>query len=300
MIPEFKYFALPVLSYLSDGANHTIADCLPRMKEVFSLSDEEMQELLPSGASTIVKSRTQWSLTYLKHAGLVKSEKRGVYSITEDGRELLKNPPECISQTFLAQNYPSFKNFTIGNKDASSVENVDNGELSPMETLQNAYTTIKEQLKDELLDRVLSLSPKAFEGLVVKLMERMGYGDGSITRFTGDEGIDGIISEDKLGLGKIYLQAKRWNKNSTVGRPDVQGFIGAVSTHGGTKGVFITTGSFSKKAREVPSPSVKLVLIDGGYLTELMIQYDLGVSTTDEYKIKRIDSDFFDMDDMEQ
>ena len=295
MIPEFKYFALPVLRHLSDGKNYTIADCLPMIKGVFSLTDEEMEELLPSKAYTIVKSRTQWSLTYLKQAGLVKSEKRGGYSITADGVELLKNPPECVSQTFLAQNYPAFKNFAMGKKTERSPENVDNEQVSPMETLQNAYNTIKEQLKDELLERVLSLSPKAFEGLVVKLMERMGYGDGSITRFTGDEGIDGIISEDKLGLGKIYLQAKRWNKNSTVGRPDVQGFIGAVSTHGGTKGVFITTGTFSKQAREVSSPSVKLVLIDGSYLTELMIQYDLGV----KYKIKRIDSDFFDIDEVE-
>lgn len=152
---------------------------------------------------------------------------------------------------------------------------------------------VNSQLADDLLNQILLMSPKAFELLVVKLLEAMGYGDGTITQYTNDDGIDGVINEDKLGLDKIFLQAKRWKADETVGAPEVQKFIGAIISHGGTKGVFVTTSKFSKKANELSTASIKFILIDGQRLANLMIQYNLGVSTSQVYAIKKVDTDFF-------
>jgi len=292
MIPEFKQFILPVLRFLGDGKSHTIKECTNNIQQIFSLSDEEMEQLLPSGSEGVVKNRTNWALTYLKKSGLAYSEKRGIFQITRTGEALRKNPPNPITPKYLAEHYPSFKNFAAPNTTSASQPTTPM-DLTPIDEMDNAYKKVNSQLADDLLNQILLMSPKAFEILVVKLLEAMGYGDGTITPYTNDEGIDGVINEDKLGLDKIFLQAKKWKSDETVGAPEVQKFIGAILSHGGTKGVFVTTSKFSKKAYDLSAASIKFILIDGQRMANLMIQYNLGVSTTQVYAIKKVDTDFF-------
>ena len=292
MIPEFKQFILPVLQFLGDGKSHTIKECTNNIQQKFSLSNEEMEQLLPSGSEGIVKNRTNWALTYLKKSGLAHSEKRGIFQITKPGEDLLKNPPNPITPKYLAEHYPSFKEFATSSPIPASQPTTPI-ELTPIDELDSAFKKINSQLADDLLNQILLMSPKAFELLVVKLLEAMGYGDGTITPYTNDDGIDGVINEDKLGLDKIFLQAKRWKTDETVGAPEEQKFIGAIISHGGTKGVFVTTSKFSKKAYELSTASIKFILIDGQRLANLMIQYNLGVSTSQVYAIKKVDTDFF-------
>jgi len=292
MIPEFKQFILPVLKYLGDGKSHTIKECTSNIQQVFSLSNEDMEQMLPSGSEGMVRNRTNWALTYLKKAGLAYSEKRGIFQITKSGIELLKNPPNPITPKYLAEHYPSFKDFATSNPTPAS-QPITTIELTPIDELDSAFKKVNSQLADDLLNQVLLMPPKAFELLVVRLLEAMGYGDGTITQYTNDDGIDGVINEDKLGLDKIFLQAKRWKTDETVGAPEVQKFIGAIISHGGTKGVFVTTSKFSKKAYELSTASIKFILIDGQRLANLMIQYNLGVSTSQVYAIKKVDTDFF-------
>lgn len=296
MIPEFKQFILPVLQYLNDGKSHTVKECTEHIQQVFSLKEEDIEQLLPSGTVGVVRNRTQWALTYLKKAGLAHSEKRGLFQITKSGEELLKNPPNPITPKYLAEHYPSFKDFATSNPTPIS-QPTTTIDLTPVDELDIAFKKINSQLADDLLNQILQMSPKAFELLVVKLLEAMGYGDGTITAYTNDDGIDGVINEDKLGLDKIFLQAKRWKTDETVGAPEVQKFIGAIISHGGTKGVFVTTSKFSKKAYELSTASIKFILIDGQRLANLMIQYDLGVSTSFVYAVKKVDTDFFSDDE---
>ena len=297
MIPEFKQFILPVLQFLNDGKDHTVKECTEHIQHVFSLTGEDMEQLLPSGTVGVVKNRTQWALTYLKKAGLTLSEKRGVFQISETGKKLLENPPTVITQKYLVDHYPSFKEFATSNP-TPTAQPTTPIDLTPIDELVIAFKKVNSQLADDLLNQVMSMSWKAFELLVVKLLESMGYGDGTITSYTNDDGIDGVINEDKLGLDKIYLQAKHWKPSVAVGAPEVQSFIGAIISHGGTKGVFVTTSKFSKNAYDLSTGSIKLILIDGQRLANLMIQYNLGVSTSQVYAIKKIDTDFFSDDEM--
>lgn len=292
MIPEFKQFILPVLQFLNDGKSHMIKKCTEHIQQEFSLTDEEMEQMLPSGSEGIVKNRTSWALTYLKKAGLVHSEKRGIFQITKSGEEFLKNPPNPITPKYLAEHYPSFKDFATSTP-APTSQPTATIDLTPIDELDIAFKKINSQLADDLLNQILLMSPKAFESLVVKLLEAMEYGDGTITQYTNDDCIDGVINENKLGLDKIFLQAKRWKPDETVCAPEVQKFIGAIISHGGTKGVFVTTSKFSKKAYDLSTASIKFILIDGQRLANLMIQYNLGVSTSQVYAIKKVDTDFF-------
>ena len=248
--------------------------------------------MLPSGSEGMVRNRTNWALTYLKKAGLAYSEKRGIFQITKSGEELLKNPPNPITPKYLAEHYPSFKDFATSNPTPASQPTTPM-DLTPIDELNSAFQKVNAQLADDLLNQIMSMSWKAFERLVVKLLEAMGYGDGTITSYSNDDGIDGVINEDKLGLDKIFLQAKHWDSSVVVGSPDVQKFIGAILSHGGTKGVFVTTSKFSKKAYELSTANIKIILIDGQRLSNLMIQYNLGVSTSQVYAIKKVDTDFF-------
>ena len=249
MIPEFKDFILPVLQSLNDGKTHTVKDCTLAMKHNFSLTEEDMDKLIPSGIISVVKSRTQWSLTYLKRAGLAMSKKRGEYKISDEGEKLLMNPPNVITQKYLIENYPSFREFAHKDNQEDQQPN-QTIEQTPIDELNSAFQKLNLQLADDLLAQIKSLSWKAFERLVVKLLETMGYGDGTITQYSNDDGIDGVINEDKLGLDKVFLQAKHWD-STDVGAPEVQKFIGAILSNGGTKGVFVTTSKFSKKAYEL-------------------------------------------------
>lgn len=298
MIPDFQSFMLPFLEYLKDGKEHTLKDCVEAMRVHFKLSDKEMAKKLPSGTDTIVRNRTQWSRTYLSKAGLVDYVKKGVYKINKEGLKLLNENLQVITPKLLASRYPSFREFNYGNKlngvnIGSSDVDEETSSQTPETLIDNSINKINSQLTEELLDKVLEQSPQFFESLVVDLLEKMGYGSGFKTQYTSDEGIDGVINEDTLGLDVIHIQAKRWSKTAKIGRRELQGFVGAMSGKGGQKGVFITTSSYTKEALEY-QPALKIAKIDGQQLAEYMIKYNIGVSTKKIYEIKRIDTDYFE------
>jgi restriction system protein len=261
--------------------------------------------LLASGRQTVLANRVAWAKVYLTQAGLLATTRRGYFKITSPGLQVLQQPPDRISIKFLEQ-FPAFLEFISSRatrrKNEAFAEPVvgvptDAEPDTPEETLESAYVRIKDGLALELLARIKAASSHFFEKLVVELLLTMGYGGsrqeaGKAIGRAGDEGIDGVISEDRLGLDSVYLQAKKWD--GTVGRPDVQKFVGALHGKQAQKGVFLTTGTFSTEARAyVEHIAPKVVLIDGKQLTELMIDFDVGVTTIANYQLKRIDSDYF-------
>ena len=252
------------------------------------------EERLPNDNSTIIYYRLGWTKTYLVKAGLVKTVRRGVYSITEEGRKLLDSGVKITNHDLMR--YESFAEFVRPGKTVRKEADTA-AEDTPIENIDKSIQMISSRLSDELLEMILSKEPAFFERLVMELLNRMGYAfdDDSVivTKYTGDEGIDGIIKEDKFGFSNIYVQAKRWNGN--VGRPEIQKFLGAVAGQGGSKGLFITTSSFSKDTIDFAKKQlqVKLILVDGKMLTNLMIQYNLGVSVVKTYE-KKIYTDYFD------
>jgi restriction system protein len=299
-VPDYQSIMLPLLSYLSDNRVHALRDVVEGLATQFKLTEEERREMLPSGMQAAFDNRVGWARTYLKKAGLVASPKRAMMQITPRGLEILKQKPEHIDVGYLKR-FPEFVEFQTTKRDiapSTLVAEADNSR-TPEEVLDGAYEQIRETIGQELLSKVRSLSWMDFERLVVQLLVRMGYGGsvkdaGRALTKGGDEGIDGTIKEDKLGLDIIYIQAKKWNTGNTVGRPEIQKFVGALAGQGAKKGIFITTSSFSKEAREyVPRNETKIVLLDGEELTQLMIDHDLGVTTQRTYAVKRIDSDFF-------
>lgn len=301
MIPDYQSIMLPFLATLSDGAEHSFADVVDRLASEFQLTEEEKKELLPSGTAFVFSNRAAWARTYLKKAGLIDAPRRGIITISERGRDVLKSKPTRIDVRFLRQ-YPEFLEFHSAKKDDTLPQEAktdDPEARTPEETLDAAYLSIRESLASELMAKVLSMSPSFFEKLVVELLVKMGYGGsikdaGRALGKTGDEGIDGTIKEDKLGLDIIYVQAKRWTPGNVVGRPEIQKFVGALAGQGAKKGIFITTSTFSKEATEyTPKNETKIVLIDGKQLSQLMIDYGLGVTTVNTYEIKRVDSDYF-------
>lgn len=305
-IPDFQTIMLPLLKALSDGNEHKMRDIVGQLTLEFKLTEDEKKELLPSGNAFLFDNRVHWARFYLKKATLIDSFKRGAVTITPRGIELLGTKPTLINISTLKQ-YPEFSE-TINSKSESLQSNNDpsgsldleSNEIStPEEILDSAYVKIRAALAQELLNKVISLSPNYFEKLVVELLVKMGYGGslkdaGKVVGKSGDEGIDGTINEDKLGLDIIYIQAKRWKPGNVVGRPDLQQFVGALAGQGAKKGIFITTSSFTKDAKNyVPRNETKIVLIDGEQLTQLMIDYNIGVSLKDIYEVKRIDNDYF-------
>ncbi len=285
---------LPLLRFAADGDEHSLADARGPLADHFSLTDEERKELLPSGQQPRFNNRVAWAKVYLGRAGLLDKTKRGHFRISDRGREVLANPPEVITLAFLRQ-FPSFNQFE--NKRSTVEESVAVQEETPEETLEAAYAKIRADLAVDLLQQVKAGTPEFFESLVLDLMVRMGYGGSneqaaSLTSPGADGGIDGIINEDRLGLDVIYLQAKRWE--ASVGRPEIQKFVGALYGKRAKKGVFLTTSSFTQDAIEyVATIDPKVVLIDGSRLSELMIDFNVGVSRSHVYEIKRIDSDYF-------
>ena len=255
--------------------------------------------MLASGKQTKADNRAGWALSYLSQSTLISpAEKRGFWKISDAGSEYLKRAPEHIKPSDL-QEFEGFREFKKREKGADDSYSVLESDKTPHEQIESAYRVSNDSLASDLLSRMTQMSPKRFELLIISLMLRLGYGRGEEDAGfhvgqSGDEGIDGIISEDKLGLDKIYLQAKRW-KNGSVGRPDVQAFVGALSAQRAIKGVFITTASFTREARDFAesNPTFKLSLIDGRELARLMIAYNLGVSLERRYDVKRVDSDFF-------
>ena len=306
-IPKYDEMYNALLEALSDGKIHDKHDIKMHIKKTFGLTDEEMTEKIPSGRMTVVGNRVGWCKTYLKKAGLVDNPKRNSYSITEDGMAALKEMPAGIDNKYLMK-YPGFAEFLKGSKSSTNVntDDIDFGLSagSPQEEIDTAMKQLNDQLADNLMDAIMQQDPAFFERLVVDLLEKMGYGaelenPGEVTQYIGDGGIDGIVRQDALGFDKIYVQAKRWNNDHSVGSPDIQQFAGALMGKGANKGLFITTSRFSKAALDYVDRhmTAHIVLIDGKELTELMIKYGLGVSTEKIYEIKRIDSDYFNSED---
>lgn len=296
-IPKFQEITLPMLKLAADGEVWSLADAREELAKHFQLTEEELEELLPSGRQARFANRVAWAKVYLERGGLLSSPKRAHFQITERGREVLQDPPDEVSIKFLSQ-YPEFQEFRSRSSNNTEGESVDENSDTPEETLESAYLTIRKNLASEVLERVKSCTPRFFEHLVVDLLLKMGYGragggSGQRVGQAGDEGIDGIISEDRLGLEMVYLQAKRWE--GTVGRPEIQKFVGALHGKRARKGVFITTGSFSADAAAyVQTIDPKVALIDGKQLADYMIDFGLGVSLARAYDVKRIDTDYFE------
>ncbi|MFZ2901187.1 MAG: restriction endonuclease [Saprospiraceae bacterium] len=301
-IPDYQSIMLPLLKRVSDRKEHSIRGLVEDLAGEFQLTDEERRELLPSGQQPIFDNRVAWAKTYLKKAGLLDSPKRAVFEITERGLEVLKQNPKRINVAFLKQ-FPEFVEFQTpkrGDNDTGEpAEEEETTAQTPEESLETAYQKIRKSLAQDLLGRVVNLSPAFFERLVVELLVKMGYGGsikdaGRAIGKSGDEGIDGTIKEDKLGLDIIYIQAKRWKPGNVVGRPEIQKFVGALAGQGAKKGIFITTSSFTREALEYsPKNETKIVLIDGEQLAQLMIDYNLGVAPQQVYEVKRVDGDYF-------
>ncbi|MCU0437936.1 MAG: restriction endonuclease [Raineya sp.] len=298
MIPDYQSIMLPFLQHLKDKKEYKYRDILESLALQFQLSDIERKELLASGTQAIFDNRVGWAKTYLKKAGLLDSPKRGFVIITDLGLETLAKNLNKIDAKYLKQ-FPSFMEFQNSSRfETTSLDIVEQDE-TPEENLDKAYQNIRKSLATELLNRVIELSPNFFEKLVVELLVKMGYGGsikdaGKAVGRSGDEGIDGTIKEDKLGLDIIYIQAKRWKTGNVVGRPEIQKFVGALAGQGAKKGIFITTSHFSREALEyTPRNETKIVLIDGEQLTQLMIDYNLGCTTQQVYEIKKIDNDYF-------
>jgi restriction system protein len=304
--------------YLSDGKERGTEETLAALAQEFKLTDEELRRLLPSGRQPLFSNRVAWAKFYLKKAGVLDRPRRGIYRITERGRALLQSATNRIDSQVLQQ-FPEFREFLrLGRAEGGVNENdgrnlVDSRptaspllplaqpQLTPEELIAAGHNQLMAQLSADLLERIKSESSDFFERLVIEVLIALGYGGsladaGQVRGKAGDEGIDGVIKEDRLGLDTIYVQAKKW-KDATVGRPEIQKFAGALTGQRARKGIFITTAKFSDEAHDyVSNIDIKIVLIDGEQLTRLMIERDVGVTPVASYQIKRIDSDYFSED----
>ena len=299
-VPDFQSLMLPLLRLAGDGMDHAFKDAVEAIAIEFSLTPEERNELLPSSSrTTLFYNRLAWAKTHMTMAGLLQAPRRGVFCITQRGRELLASQLARIDMKTLQQ-FPEYERARRGDVQASvepALPAVAFSELTPEESIERAHLSLRKDLARELLESIMQCSPAFFELLIIKLMIKMGYGGsreeaGKAVGRSGDGGIDGIINEDRLGLDAIYLQAKRWE--GVVGRPEIMKFVGALAGQRATKGVFITTSWFTQDAKDYAlSSQYKVVLIDGERLADLMIEHDLGVSVAATYQLKRIDSDFF-------
>ncbi|MBR4744070.1 MAG: restriction endonuclease [Oscillospiraceae bacterium] len=299
-VPKYNELYEVFLKSLFDGEIHKKQECLDYIRQAMKLTDDELSEAIASGTPLWI-NRVNWCGTYLKKAGLVTSPARASFQITKEGQALLAEKVP-INNALLEQRYPAFAEFVHPKQRESgqpaSHEPEPEPAETPQETFERVYGEINAQLADELLTAVLSMSSIFFENLVIKLMMGMGYGgsagSGFVTKASGDNGIDGIINEDQLGFNLIYVQAKRWAPDTTIGKPEIQKFVGALAGPPKIeKGLFITTAKFSQGAQEY-ADAQHVILVDGKKLTELMIQFNIGVTTQKRYEIKRIDSDFFE------
>lgn len=304
MIPDYQSIMLPLLKFAGDEKEHSMNETVETLASFYQLSKEEFNEWLPSKKQKIFQNRVNWAKAYLKMASLVENTKRSHFKITQRGLETLKEQPNVINHKYLRK-FPDFNLLREGWKKGGNLKDKDTAQIieipdnkTPEEQIESGYQNIRQSLEQEILSTLKTIHPSFFEKIVVELLVKMGYGGsiaeaGKATRYTNDEGIDGIIKEDKLGLDVIYIQAKRWE--GTVSRPEIQKFVGALAGQRAKKGVFITTSGFSKDAISYASQmDTKIVLIDGEDLAQYMIDYNLGVSVQNTYEIKKIDSDYFE------
>jgi restriction system protein len=310
-VPEFNEIKAPALQFFDDGDGkpHKISEVYGVLAKHFNLTEEEQNELLPSGTQRRWHNRANWACYDLFRAGLLDRPKRGLYVITEADKKVAAQKPKFIDRDFLMQ-FPQFAQFAhatgpkktavAGGEDTDQDPSATAENKTPEELIGAAYQMLHSALKKELLDLVKKMDPFRFEQLVLDLLVAMGYGGSreeaaQVTKASGDEGIDGVINEDRLGLDVIYLQAKRWQQ--PVGRKEIQSFVGALAGQQAHKGVFITTSDFADTAvayaKKVPQ---KVILIDGDRLADLMIQHNIGVSKSHSYDVKHVDSDYFDQD----
>lgn len=301
-IPPTKLIKLPILELLADKEEHTLSETVEFIAKKFNMSEEDRMQLIPSRLQQTIKARITWAVSELRNALLLENieNKRGIFKITQRGLTVLKEKPEIIDTKFLKR-FLEYKHFLGLDKDETSQPKSEITELdeSPIEIIEESYQKIKRAWIQNILTLVKKCSSDSFERLVVQLIVKMGYGGtvedaGRAIGKQGDEGIDGVIKEDELGFEKIYVQAKRWN--SSVGRPKLQEFVGALHGQKAKKGLFITSGDFTKDALKYKDEidDKIIILIDGNKLAEYMIRYNLGVSTTNVFEMKQIDSDFFE------
>ncbi len=316
-VPDFQTLMRPVVETLSDGGEHSVQSVRAALAERFALSEEDLAAELPSGRAKTFNNRVGWATTYLYRTGLIQRPRRSIYAITERGRTVLSTAPERIDLSVLSQ-FEEFQEFRRARGRPEPTETAEptgtptprpthadeDAAATPEERVDSAYEELRTALAADLLDRILEQPPSFFEDLVLDVLQKMGYGgtrEDAMQRLgrTGDEGVDGVIREDRLGLDLIFLQAKRWSRDRTLGRPEIQRFVGALQGQRATKGVFITTSTFSPDAvsyAETVTPRV--ILVDGQGLAELMIDYGVGVTVQKTYEVKKVDQDYFvDEDD---
>lgn len=297
-VPDYQKFMLPILKITGDRQQHSSGEVIDTVARQFGLSEQDLSEMLPSGTQAKFPNRVVWAVTYLTKAGLLERTGRGKFRITDRGFKVLSHGVSTIDAKFLKQ-FPEFLEFQKGNRPFKKEEESEGEDTqrTPFETLEFAYQDLRRALALDVLDRVKRCSPKFCEQLVVDLLVAIGYGGSrkdaaqAVGR-SGDDGVDGIIKEDKLGLDVVYIQAKRWQ--ATVGRPTVQEFAGSLEGHRARKGVLITTSRFSQDAKGyVDRIEKKIVLIDGEQLAQLMIDHGIGVADIANYPVKKVDSDYF-------
>lgn len=298
VIPNYQVIMLPLLQFARDSEEHSLQEAVDSLADYFDLTDEELRELLPSGQQALFRNRLGWARSYLKQAALLESTRRGYFRITQRGLDVTRQNPSKVDVNFLDQ-FEEFREFRkrrkIKRKEEKEPEEQE--QMTPEEILETVYENLRSELADDILQQISKSTPRFFERIVVEVMVKMGYGGslrdaGKAIGKSGDEGIDGIIKEDKLGLDIIYIQAKRWE--NTIGRPEIQKFAGALQGKRARKGIFITTSNFSKEALEyVSSIDSRIILIDGEQLAQYMIDHNVGVSQVSIYEVKRIDFDYF-------
>ncbi len=300
MIPDYQSLMLPVLEIAANGET-SVPEAEANVAERFSLTEGDREEMLPSGRQRVLHNRIHWAKFYLTRAGLIESPKRGRFIISLAGRQLLAKPPSKIDTQYLLT-IPAFREFYRNDHSADTADTaqpVSQSNATPEEVVKSAYNSAKTALSAELLDRILQNGPSFFERLIVDLLVAMGYGGSHKNASkqlgrSGDGGVDGVINEDLLGLDRVYVQAKCYSPNTSVGRPEVQAFTGSLVGLGAMKGVFVTTSTFSAPAIEFASRiPQRIILIDGKRLAELMIEHSVGVRSSRIVEFKRLDEDFF-------
>jgi len=313
-VPDFQTIMRPLLAALDDGEAQSVKSVRAALAARFALTQDDLDEMIPSGRAKTFSNRVGWATTYLYRAGVIERPKRSTYRITDRGRQVLNDNPQRVDMKVLAQ-FPEFVDFKSTPKSVDPVPATPGTTVlqpepttitvdqTPEEQIESAYRDLRTALAADVLDRVTERSPDFFEQLVLDVLRAMGYGgrhDGAVTKLgqSGDEGVDGVIREDELGLDLIYVQAKRWAKSNVVGRPEIQKFFGALHGKRATKGVFITTSGFSSEAKTfADGVTPRVILVDGAKLAQLMIDHGVGVTTRRSYAVKRIDLDYFTSDE---
>ncbi len=303
-VPKYYELMPAIINCLGDNKVHTSKELIKYCVDTFHLTEADKTETISSGQNKL-HNRVDWAKAYLKKAGLVESPKRAHFCLSETGKIAFQQGAECVTLEYLNQ-FDSFRKFRgcSARDETNEQQMLPSNVESPQERIESALKELNDELVDNLMSEIMKISPYDFERLVVKLLIEMGYGTmeenkDAVTPKSGDTGIDGIVSADKFGFDSIYIQAKQWKQDNLVSRPEIQKFIGALATtQGATKGIFITTSDFTKGAVEIVAKQTqnKIVLVNGRQLAKLMIEYNLGVSTVATYRVKRIDSDFFNED----